>query len=66
MLDGKRHGLHTDILFGRFMRYRIALHQSDEEFSVSVPGLHGCWLQGSTEVNEQLRGKEVHEIEVTV
>ncbi len=32
------------------MRYRIALHQSDEGFSVSVPGLPGCWSQGSTEV----------------
>ena len=32
------------------MRYRIALHQSDEGYSVSVPGLPGCWSQGSTEV----------------
>ena len=32
------------------MRYRIALHQSDEGFSVSVPGLPGCWSQGATEV----------------
>jgi predicted RNase H-like HicB family nuclease len=31
------------------MRYRIALHESDEGFSVSVPGLPGCWSQGSTE-----------------
>jgi predicted RNase H-like HicB family nuclease len=31
------------------MRYRIALHQSDEGFSVSVSGLPGCWSQGSTE-----------------
>jgi len=31
------------------MRYRIALHQSDEGFSVSVPGLPGCWSQGSSE-----------------
>jgi predicted RNase H-like HicB family nuclease len=31
------------------MRYRIALHQSDEGFSVSVPGLPGCWSQGATE-----------------
>ena len=31
------------------MRYRIALHQSDEGFSVSVPGLPGCWSQGETE-----------------
>jgi predicted RNase H-like HicB family nuclease len=31
------------------MRYRIALHESDEGFSASVPGLPGCWSQGSTE-----------------
>lgn len=31
------------------MRYRIALHQSDEGFSVSVPGLPGCWSQGTSE-----------------
>jgi predicted RNase H-like HicB family nuclease len=31
------------------MRYRIALHYSDEGVSVSVPGLPGCWSQGTTE-----------------
>lgn len=31
------------------MHYRIAIHQSDEGFSVSVPGLPGCWSQGDTE-----------------
>lgn len=31
------------------MRYRIALHQSEEGFSVSVPGRPGCWSQGATE-----------------
>ena len=31
------------------MRYRIAIHQSDEGYSVSVPGLPGCWSQGDTE-----------------
>ena len=31
------------------MRYRIALQQSEEGFSVSVPGLPGCWSQGATE-----------------
>ena len=65
------------------MKYRIALHKSEEGFSVSVPGLPGCWSQGATEqeatenirdaireylavVDEQLRGEEVREIEVTV
>jgi predicted RNase H-like HicB family nuclease len=31
------------------MHYRIALHQSEEGFAVSVPGLPGCWSQGATE-----------------
>ena len=31
------------------MRYRIALHRSEEGFSVSVPGMPGCWSQGDTE-----------------
>ena len=31
------------------MKYKIALQQSDEGFSVSVLGLPGCWSQGETE-----------------
>lgn len=31
------------------LRYRIALHSSEEGFSVSVPGLPGCWSQGASE-----------------
>ena len=31
------------------MKYRIAIHQSDEGYAVSVPGLPGCWSQGTTE-----------------
>jgi len=31
------------------MKYKIALRRSDEGFSVSVPGLPGCWSQGATE-----------------
>ncbi len=31
------------------MRYRVALHQSAEGFSVWVPGLPGCVSQGETE-----------------
>ncbi len=30
------------------MKYKIALHKTDEGFSVSVPGLPGCWSQGKT------------------
>jgi predicted RNase H-like HicB family nuclease len=65
------------------MKYRIALHKSEEGYSVSVPGLPGCWSQGATEqealdnirdaireylaaVDDQLRGKTVREVEVTV
>lgn len=31
------------------MKYKIALRETDEGFSVSVPGLPGCWSQGVTE-----------------
>ena len=31
------------------MKYKIAIHKSDEGYSVSVPGLPGCWSQGATE-----------------
>jgi len=33
----------------RGMKYKVALHASGEGFAVSVPGLPGCWSQGSTE-----------------
>jgi predicted RNase H-like HicB family nuclease len=29
--------------------YRVALRKSDEGYSVSCPGLPGCWSQGATE-----------------
>jgi predicted RNase H-like HicB family nuclease len=65
------------------MRYKIALQQSEEGFSVSVPGLPGCWSQGTTEqeaienikdaireylavIEEQLRGEDIREVEVSV
>jgi predicted RNase H-like HicB family nuclease len=31
------------------MTYKVVLRQSEEGFSVSVPGLPGCWSQGDTE-----------------
>jgi predicted RNase H-like HicB family nuclease len=31
------------------MRYKIALVRTEEGYSVSVPGLPGCWSQGETE-----------------
>ena len=33
------------------MRYKIALFQSEEGISVSVPGLPGCWSQGKDEAD---------------
>jgi len=32
------------------MKYKIALRESEEGFSVSVPGLPGCWSQWATEI----------------
>jgi predicted RNase H-like HicB family nuclease len=29
--------------------YRVALQRTEEGYSVSVPGLPGCWSQGVTE-----------------
>jgi predicted RNase H-like HicB family nuclease len=31
------------------MKFKVALRESEEGFSVSVPGLPGCWSQGETE-----------------
>jgi len=31
------------------VRYKVALQETDEGYSVSVPGLPGCWSQGATE-----------------
>jgi len=31
------------------MKYPVALMQTDEGYSVSCPGLPGCWSQGATE-----------------
>ena len=31
------------------MKYKVVLEQSDEGWSVHVPGLPGCWSQGLTE-----------------
>ena len=32
------------------VRYYVSLKKTDEGYSVWVPGLPGCWSQGSTEV----------------
>jgi predicted RNase H-like HicB family nuclease len=31
------------------VKYKIALQKTEEGYSVSVPGLPGCWSQGATE-----------------
>ena len=31
------------------MNYKVLLHESEEGYSVSCPGLPGCWSQGATE-----------------
>jgi predicted RNase H-like HicB family nuclease len=31
------------------MNYKVLVHESEEGFSVSCPGLPGCWSQGETE-----------------
>jgi predicted RNase H-like HicB family nuclease len=31
------------------MKYKVALHRSEEGYSVTVPGLPGCCSQGATE-----------------
>ena len=40
------------------MKYKIALKASDEGYSVSIPGLPGCWSEGGTE-QEALANIEV-------
>ncbi len=31
------------------MKYKVLLLKTEEGYSVSVPGLPGCWSQGDTE-----------------
>lgn len=31
------------------MKYKVVLKQTDEGYSVSCPGVPGCWSQGATE-----------------
>ncbi len=64
------------------MKYKVAVHRSEGGYSVSVPGLPGCWSQGGTEqeavdnireaireylsVAEELAGTEMREVDVAV
>lgn len=40
---------HEPSNLGGYMQYKVAVHRSEEGYSVSVPGLPGCWSQGTTE-----------------
>ena len=40
------------------MKYKVALLESEEGYSVSVPGLPGCWSQGTNE-SEALANIEI-------
>jgi predicted RNase H-like HicB family nuclease len=31
------------------MKYKVAIHRTEEGVSVSVPALPGCWSEGDTE-----------------
>ena len=31
------------------MKYQVAFRESEEGYSISCPGLPGCWSQGKTE-----------------
>ena len=33
------------------MKYRVVLKRTDEGYSVSCPGLPGCWSQGESEAD---------------
>jgi predicted RNase H-like HicB family nuclease len=44
------------------MRFKIALEKTDEGYAVSVPGLPGCWSQGSTEAEAMVNAQDaIHE-----
>lgn len=43
------------------MNYKVVLHHSEEGFSVSCPGLPGCWSQGETEHEAMMNIREAIE-----
>ena len=49
------------------MKYKVVLRHSEEGYSVSVPGLPGCWSQGATEEEamENIRDA-IHEYQANV
>lgn len=43
------HRIPPRCMLSRMANYRVVLHSSEEGYSVSCPGLPGCWSQGATE-----------------
>ncbi len=41
--------IENQIVWERFMKYRVNLQETGEGYAVWVPGLPGCWSQGKTE-----------------
>jgi predicted RNase H-like HicB family nuclease len=37
------------LLLRGIMKYSVVLHETEEGYSVSVPGLPGCWSEGDNE-----------------
>ena len=50
--------LHDASATVKIMKYPVALLATEEGYSVSCPGLPGCWSQGATEEEalENIRG----------
>ncbi len=60
------------------MNYKVVIRESEEGFSVSCPGLPGCWSQGATETealeniqdaigeDDLVKGHDVREVKVAV
>jgi predicted RNase H-like HicB family nuclease len=48
------------------MKYRVRLQKTEEGFAVSVPGLPGCWSQGTTEKEALANGADAIKEYLTV
>ena len=64
------------------MKYKVAMHRTDEGISVSVPALPGCWSEDTEDealaniqdaireyldaLEDRFQGAEVREVEVRV
>jgi predicted RNase H-like HicB family nuclease len=48
-IPGRKHAMSSRSSREVRMVYKVVLHQSEEGYSVSIPGLPGCCSQGATE-----------------